>query len=105
MARAHARRDGRMPTACPRRRSSREDRFWVSAATVEPLERRRSATCSRSTRTQASSSRIGAGLLALWDAVVAIDARLQRHPAAKRDTGAMRILVAEDETIIRLDLE
>jgi AmiR/NasT family two-component response regulator len=29
----------------------------------------------------------------------------QRHPAAKRKTAAMRILVAEDETIIRLDLK
>ncbi len=33
-----------------------------------------------------------------------VDAGLQRDPVPKRDTCAVRILVAEDETIIRLDL-
>src|SRR5690242_5014710 len=33
-----------------------------------------------------------------------VHARLRRDPAPERDTCAMRILVAEDETIIRLDL-
>src|SRR5207237_810252 len=33
-----------------------------------------------------------------------VDTGLQRHPAAERNTCAMRILVAEDETIIRHDL-
>ena len=82
-----------------------EDRFWVSRETVEPLElvelgdllARHAEARDRAARRAGALSALGRGRR--------VDARLQRHPAAKRDTVGMRILVAEDETIIRLDLK
>ena len=82
----------------------RWDRFWI--ARPAPSSRSRwssSATSSHGTRRQASSSARTTTCRALG-ARDRVDARLQRHPAPERDDGAVRILVAEDETIIRLDL-
>ena len=79
------------------------DHFFISRETVVPLEvvelgdllARHAAGRHRAAHRAVALSALGRG--------DRDDARLQRHPAAKRGA-AVRILVAEDETIIRLDL-
>src|SRR5487761_237821 len=62
---------------------------------------RRSRRPARESGHRARGRRRPGGTVAARDRV---DARLQRHSASQCDDGRMRILVAEDETIIRLDL-
>ena len=80
------------------------DRFFISAEPVDPVEVVELGDLDDRHAGAGIELQAHVGLLELWERRRSLDARLQRDQAPERDTCAMRILVAEDETIIRLDL-